>query len=334
MKKINQYLVGGASLVIILAGLKLGAPLINPILLSFLLAICIIPLPEWLSKKGLSKGLSVTLSIVVVLIVGFLVTVLLANSIAALVNSFPEYQEKFTVFYNEFIEYAASYNLNVTELAQKINIEPQKIFEFATEIIGGLSSFFSSSFIIAMLIIFMLIELVDYRVDTRKGIREQGVRMEWLTNMSRDLRKYVTITALKGIITGAGNYLFLVILGVDFAFLWAFFSFLMNFIPNLGFIFSFIPPALIALITMGPWQAVIIFIAFWAINFVVENVIGPIFMKEKLKISLLSTFLSLLVWGFILGMPGAILGVPLTMVVTRLYKEHANREEEEQTPAE
>jgi AI-2 transport protein TqsA len=334
MKKINQYLVGGASLVIILAGLKLGAPLINPILLSFLLAICIIPLPEWLSKKGLSKGLSVTLSIVVVLIVGFLVTVLLANSIAALVNSFPEYQEKFTVFYNEFIEYAASYNLNVTELAQKINIEPQKIFEFATEIIGGLSSFFSSSFIIAMLIIFMLIELVDYRVDTRKGIREQGVRMEWLTNMSRDLRKYVTITALKGIITGAGNYLFLVILGVDFAFLWAFFSFLMNFIPNLGFIFSFIPPALIALITMGPWQAVIVFITFWAINFVVENVIGPVFMKEKLKISLLSTFLSLLVWGFILGMPGAILGVPLTMVVTRLYKDHTDREEEEQTPAE
>jgi predicted PurR-regulated permease PerM len=52
---------------------------------------------------------------------------------------------------------------------------------------------------------------------------------------------------------------------------------------------------------------------------VVENVIGPIFMKKSLDVSLLSSFLSLLVWGWILGMPGAILGIPLTMVVMKIY---------------
>jgi predicted PurR-regulated permease PerM len=135
------------------------------------------------------------------------------------------------------------------------------------------------------------------------------------------LRKYVTITALKGVITGGMNYIFLLILGVDFAFLWAFFSFFMNFIPNLGFIFSFVPPALIALITLGPWQAVVVLLGFWLINFIVENVIGPIFLKESLNISLLNTFLSLIIWGWILGMPGAVLGVPLTMVVMKIYND-------------
>jgi predicted PurR-regulated permease PerM len=126
---------------------------------------------------------------------------------------------------------------------------------------------------------------------------------------------------LTGAITAAGNFVFLLILGVDFAFLWAFLSFLLSFIPNIGFILSFLPPALIALLMLGPWKALIVFIGFWFINAVVENVVRPLFMKESLDISLLTTFLSLLIWGWILGMPGAVLGVPLTMVVMKIYKD-------------
>ena len=326
MKPMIQYLVGAAAVVIIIAGLKLGAGLINQILLAFLLSMCITPLPGWLSKKGVSKGLSIAISLIVVLVGGFLITVLLANSIASLVERFPVYQEKLTVIYNDLVEYAAANNLNISELIHKANVNPEKLVGFAGKVLGGLTNFISSSFIIAMLIAFMVIELIGYTVDTRKGKREQAFHLEWLTGMGGDLRKYVTITAGKGVLTAILNYIFLVILGVDFAFLWAFFSFLMNFIPNLGFIFSFIPPALIALITLGPWQALIVFIVFWVINAVVENVIGPIFLKETLNISLLTTFLSLLVWGWILGMPGAVLGVPLTMVVMKIYSDYKEAE--------
>jgi AI-2 transport protein TqsA len=326
MKLSIQYLVGAAALVIIIAGLKLGAGLINQILLAFLLSICITPLPIWLTKKGLHKGLSITITMILILVGGFLITVLLTNSIASLVESFPVYQEKLTSFYQQLVDFAAANNLDLSELIHKANISPEKMVDFAGKLVGGLTGFISSSFIIAMLIAFMVIELIGYSVDTRKGKRQESFHIEWLTGMSTDLRKYVTITALKGVITAVLNYIFLLIMGVDFAFLWAFFSFFMNFIPNLGFIFSFIPPALIALITLGPWQALIVFIVFWLINAVVENVIGPIFIKETLNISLLATFLSLLVWGWILGMTGAVLGVPLTMVVMKVYSDFKESE--------
>ena len=319
MKKITQYLIAGAAIVIIIAGLRAGAGLINQILMSFLLAICISPLPEWLSRKGLSKSLSIAISLIIILVGGFLTIVLLANSISGLVDSFPAYQQKLTEIFNKFSEFAASNNLNISELIQKVHITPEKVIEFGGKLAGSLTSIISSSFIIAMLVVFIVIELVGYTVDTRKGRRDQISLDEWLRGMSGDLRKYITITALKGVITAALNFVFLLIFGIDFAFLWAFFSFLMNFVPNLGFLFSLIPPALIALITLGPWQALVVIIAFWLINFVVENVIGPIFMKKSLDVSLLSSFLSLLVWGWILGMPGAILGIPLTMVVMKIY---------------
>lgn len=144
---------------------------------------------------------------------------------------------------------------------------------------------------------------------------------DWFVSLGADLRKYITITAFQGVITAAMNFIFLLILGVDFAFLWAVLSFFANFIPNLGFILSCIPPALIALITLGPLQALLVIVIFTLINFIVENVIGPIFMKESLNISLLNSFLSLLIWGWVLGLSGAILGIPLTMVVMKIYKD-------------
>jgi len=321
MKPIVQYLVGAAAVVIIIAGLKAGADVLNPILLAFLFTMCITPLPEWLIKKRVPKGLAIAVSLVVVLLGGFLISALLATSISNLVASIPEYQERLSVFYRGLEEFAQSHNLNISDLVQKANISPERIIGVTQKIISVLTGFLSSSFIIAMLIAFMLIELLNYSADIKKGKRHEAKHLKWLTGMGGDLRKYVSITAFTGIITAFFNFFLLLILGVDFPFLWAFFSFLMNFIPNIGIIFSIILPAVIALITLGWWQAIIVAVGFWLINAIVENVVRPIFMKERLNISLLTTFFSLLVWGWILGLPGAVLGVPLTMAVTKLYKD-------------
>ncbi|HPM92261.1 MAG TPA: AI-2E family transporter [Bacteroidales bacterium] len=320
MKPFIQHLVGAAAVVIIIAGLKFGAGPINQILIAFLLAMVITPLPEWLIKKGVRKSLAILISLLVILGGGFLVSAMLASSVSNLVEAIPEYQEKLSVLYENLQEFAAMQNIDFSDLVKKININPDKIIGFTGKVITGLTNFFSSSFIIAMLVAFMIIELINYSTDLKKGKREESVFIKWLTGLGGDLRKYVNITTLTGVITGVLNFFFLLILGVDFAFLWAFLSFLMNFIPNIGFIISFIPPALIALIMLGWWQALVVFIGFWLINAIVENVIRPIFMKESLNISLLTTFLSLLVWGWILGMPGAVLGVPLTMVVMKIYE--------------
>jgi len=71
MKKTIQYLIADASLVIIIAGLKSGAGLVNQILMSLLMAICIAPLPECLTRKGLSEGLSLAITLLIVLTSGF-----------------------------------------------------------------------------------------------------------------------------------------------------------------------------------------------------------------------------------------------------------------------
>jgi AI-2 transport protein TqsA len=324
MNKSIQYLVAAAATIIIIAGLKAGAGLISQILIALLLAFCISPLPEWLGHKGWPSGLALTVSFVLLIAVGFLTVVLLANSVSGLTESYPVYEQKLTEFYNKLMEFSKGYNVDISDLASKVSISPEKMVGYADKIVGSLTGMISSSFVILMLIVFLVIEMVGYDSDTRKGKRSKISLHNFFVSLGGDVRKYITITALKGVITGVLNFILLAILGVDFAFLWAFFSFFANFIPNIGFVLSFIPPALIALITLGPKQAIIVLIGFWFINFIVENVIGPIFMKQSLNISMLNSFLSLLVWGWILGVPGAILGIPLTMVVMKIYSEIGN----------
>lgn len=329
MKPIIQFLVGAAAVVIIIAGMKAGAGMLNQVLLALLLSMCIIPLPDWLIKKGMSSGFAIVISLVVILIGGLAFSALLAQSISEVVDSFPKYEEKLTVFFRDFQDFVASQNLDISALLKKVNIGPDKIISAAGAIVNILTDIISSSFIIAMLIAFMVIELVTYSDKTKKGKMNEIMAMSWIHNMGGDLRKYVNITALGGVITAVLNYFLLLALGVDFPFLWAVLSFLLNFVPNIGFIISFLPPALLALVDLGLTQALIVFGGFWLINALVENVFRPIFMKETLHISLLTTFLSLLFWGWVLGLPGAILGVPLTLIVIKIFRDLSNSGEKE-----
>jgi predicted PurR-regulated permease PerM len=141
--------------------------------------------------------------------------------------------------------------------------------------------------------------------------------------LGKDVRKYVAIVSLTGLIVGVCNTILLLVLGVDFPVLWGVLSFLLNFVPSVGFIISLLPPASLALLEFGWTKALIVAIGFFLFNSVSENVVKPHFMQKGLEVSFLLIVLSLVVWTWALGPMGTILGVPLTMVLYRMYHEYA-----------
>jgi predicted PurR-regulated permease PerM len=140
--------------------------------------------------------------------------------------------------------------------------------------------------------------------DVRRGIR-----------FTQDIRQYMTINAGVGLLAAVINVILLAIIGVDFALLWGVLSFFMSFIPSVGFFISVIPPAIMALIQFGVTEMLIVIVAYIGINFLVDNVIKPRFIEEGLNISAAVTFVSLIVWSWVLGPIGAILAVPMAMIV-------------------
>jgi predicted PurR-regulated permease PerM len=113
----------------------------------------------------------------------------------------------------------------------------------------------------------------------------------------------------------------LIIIGVDYPLLWALIAGLMNYIPNIGSIIATIPTVLFALVQLGLGGALWTLGLSMLIHNILGNFIEPRIMGKGLGLSTLVVLLSLLFWGFILGMVGMFLSVPLTMAI-KIILEH------------
>ena len=123
------------------------------------------------------------------------------------------------------------------------------------------------------------------------------------------------INALFGLGAAILNTIVLLSLGVDFAFLWGVLSFLLSFVPNIGFIIALVPPTVLALIEFGFTRAAIVLGGYILINFVSDNVIKPKFVGETIGLSPLVVVISLFFWAWLLGPLGALVAVPLSIAV-------------------
>src|SRR5512135_867058 len=93
---LQGYLVGAASLVLVVAGLKLAAPVVNLVLISFLLAFSISPIQNWLIRRKLSKGLAVLVTVLLILVGGSGLISILAVSVGGLIGKLPDYEARLT----------------------------------------------------------------------------------------------------------------------------------------------------------------------------------------------------------------------------------------------
>jgi AI-2 transport protein TqsA len=321
LSPILSYLIGAACIVLIIAGLKLAAPIVNLILISFLLAFSISPLQNWLIKKRFPKGLAIVVTIALILIGGSGLISFLAVSVAGLIGKLPAYEASLTSLWNALNSFFINQGINISGLLSLKEFEPKQVIEFAGNLLGIILQGLSNSFFVVLVMVFVLIELAGWQFLNIRDDKSNTGFQKQVYQVVTDVGKYISITGWNGFLNALVNYLFLLILGVDFALTWAVLSFLFNFIPNIGFIMALIPPATIALLEFGWVRAVLVVAGYVLFNFIAENVFKPRTMKAGLDISPLMTILSIIVWSWVLGAAGTILAVPLTISLQKLIKQ-------------
>jgi predicted PurR-regulated permease PerM len=133
----------------------------------------------------------------------------------------------------------------------------------------------------------------------------------FLNNLGRYLGIKTLVSMATGLIVGVMTWG----IGLDFPLLWAMLAFLLNYIPNIGSIIAAVPAVLLALVQLGPGEALTTAIGFVAINMVIGNMIEPKLMGHGVGISSLIVFIGLIFWGWMFGPVGMLLSVPLTMAL-------------------
>jgi predicted PurR-regulated permease PerM len=181
---------------------------------------------------------------------------------------------------------------------------------------SGLNSFrkvLTNGFLILMTVIFMLIEASSLPLKLRTIFGDTEDALINFEKFINNVKQYMVIKTLISLATGILIAIWLAVIGVDFPLLWGLLAFLLNYVPSIGSIIAAIPAVLLTIIQLGPAHAVAVAAGFLFVNVVMGNFIEPRFMGQRLGLSTLVVFLSLIFWGWVLGPVGMLLSVPLTM---------------------
>ena len=141
-----------------------------------------------------------------------------------------------------------------------------------------------------------------------------------LDRFVKNMRSYIVLKSVFGLIAAVSNTLLLWALGGDFALVRKVLSFLLSFLLNIGFVLALVAPTLLALLHFGVTKSVIVAVGFMAINTINDNVIKPRFVGESLNLSPAVAILSLVFWGWLLGPVGALHAVPPSIAVKFLFE--------------
>jgi predicted PurR-regulated permease PerM len=315
------YLVGGAAIFVILFGIRGSASVINPILLAAVITITVLPIPSRLSKRGIPGWLSLVLTILMVVLVLGLVIVTVFYSVTKLTTELPAYTTSVSQPAAEepaaeepVAEEPATADTEAATTTQTTEVTVQ-LSEIAQGVLAGVLDLLVQFGWALAIFFFMISAALALPAPSRLGLDPNAPTIGRITHLTEDVRKYMTVLTGINFLVGLGDTIFLLIMGVDYAVLWGLLAWFMGYIPSIGFIIALIPPVLMAYAQYGLQTALIVLVGYILINGSVQNIIQPKLMGDRLKISPVVVFVGLFIWGYLLGGIGALLAVPMTLLV-------------------
>lgn len=316
--------LGLAALVVIIAGMKAGSDLLVPLLLSLFIAVVLTSPVQLLHRWGIGLRLAVWITLLVIGAFLMLLVLLLVNSFSTFVEALPTLEEELQEYYLNLVNWLAMRGMSIRPDQFSEWLESSDATGYVPRFLGELGNLLIQSVVVALLVVFMLFETLNFRSKVSLALRDPAPSLRRFSEFSLTLKRYLAVKTVISLITGALVWVACVLVGVEFPLLWATLAFGLNYIPNIGSALAAVPPVVLLLISPneGLLSPLILALCYLGINFVMGNLIEPRVMGRALGLSTFVAFLSLVVWGWILGTVGMLLSVLLTMTLKIALDSH------------
>ena len=309
-------------LTLVLLGLYIGQHLIVPFIISVVVWYLLNSLGDLLgkikiNKKPMPRAVQLSLGFILFIIVSFFIIQLVMSNFETFATEYPIYHENFIKLTAEFSE---TYKI---DLMHTDYFETLDLPGLLTDVLDSSLGFLTTFFLVLLYVVFLLLEQQIFHTKLRLIFKERNEYVRFLgivRKVDQSVHSFVSIKTSLCLLSGVASYLVLIIIGVDFAFLWAFLIFLFNFIPIIGAFIGVVFPSLIALVQFGTiLEPVLVISLLSAIQLVVGNILEPKVLGTKLNLSPLVVVLSLTFWGSLWGIAGMFLCVPITVIMMIVF---------------
>ncbi|GAA3098440.1 AI-2E family transporter [Streptosporangium carneum] len=313
-------LLCAASAVVTLAGIREVGSIVGPVLLALVLVLAVAPVRTWLARRGAPGWTLVAVPLVLVLLLLLGMVAILTLSVAQMATLASTYGQQFNQLVARAQQFAGQLGIGGKEMSQAIRtLDPSKIFDLLTGFASGLLGAFSSLVLIVVLVLSMCLDARNFdRILASGTARRRPELIHALGQFAHNTRRYLVVSTGFGLVCSTLDVIALWVLGVPLPLLWGVLALITNYIPNIGFVIGLVPPALLGLLEGGPKTMLLVIACYMAINFVVQSLVQPKFLGDAVGLSTTVTFLSLLLWAFVLGPLGALLAIPLSLLTRAL----------------
>lgn len=318
VENVQTVLVGIIALILLGAVLKLAASILLPLVLAGILSVILSPLINRLDRWHFPRPIAVLIVIIVLSGVVFLITLFVQSSINSFIAEYTKYAARFIKLNQEVIA--------LSESKLGVSLDFFKDFDWTGQLIshlviisGSIMSFAGSVLLIMIFLIFLLLEnpfskrKLALAFDDSMGL--QLAKM--LHKINYQVARYLNLKFFISAATGILVWLSLKIIGLDFAMMWGVLAFLLNFIPSIGSAVVLFVTILMSFIQFYPSaeKIIAVIISMSLIQLIIGNFIDPRMQGHRLNLSPLVILFSLIFWGWIWGVVGMFLAVPITVIV-------------------
>ncbi|MEO3782396.1 AI-2E family transporter [Actinocorallia sp. B10E7] len=312
-------LMGLASAALVLTFLRTASAWAAPAALALMLTIAVHPIRDRLARMGAPEWARFLVPLLVILVFLGAMGLALAVSVSQLISLLPRYSTQVVNIGNDVTALLARIGVDTSHLTRQIGeLNPANLVPVLQTFLNGVMSVSSTGVLLVTLLVAMCLDAtaLGHQLTVLESDKPDLVRA--MRSIVRDTYSYLKVSTIFGFLMAALDVIVLYILDVPLPLLWGLLAFIANYIPTIGFLLALIPPALLTLLIAGPAKAIAVVVAYLVINFVTQSLLLPKFLGGAVGLSVTLTMLSLIVWTSVLGPLGAILAVPLTLMVRAL----------------
>jgi AI-2 transport protein TqsA len=274
----------------------------------------------FLRRRGVPEVPAIALTVLFDVLVLALFIALVAGSLAALNERVPTYAPLLERQLASAISWVEGKGVPAGTYLNPDLLEPSRVLALLGAAVQKAISVFKLAFLVGLILIFVLAEATVAPFKFQAIMGGKSGRTQVLQAVG-EVQAYLWIKTLMSAGTGAGIGVFAWLMGLDFPVMLGLLAFALNFIPNVGSLLASIPAVALALVLYGPVRAVFVILGYMAVNGLFGNLLETHLLGRRMGLSPLVIVMSLLFWAWLWGPVGALLAVPLTMVL-KIILEH------------
>lgn len=296
--------------------LKILSFIFIPLVFSMFIALLFLPLMRWLGKRKVPKLISIV--IVVLLIAGGLTITgelikLSSKQIMATDTTFFDKAEDKLIAAKLYLEtnfgmvFEEDENI-ITQLFKKDNIGST---------IDFLRKFLTTILMTAFFVVLWLAESINvHNLLNSTLLKQKHASVKAFMKIEKDLITFIKVKFLVSLLTGIGTGLACLFFDVSFPIFWGLFAFVINFVQMVGSFISVILLSFFAFVELDPSSTLFFFIlSITGVQVLFGAILEPIFMGKSFSINVIAVLVMLMFWGFLWGIPGLIMAIPITVFI-------------------